>query len=162
MERFPISPKRRRRYERAIRITDLIIYSAVFIGGVAAVFAPPASATDELLQTPTLIAVWAVLLLGGGAVGFLGRLSRRWLIEGPATLASFFGAAIYLILLADLAFQTATTTLAAALVSVAMVSLARRWLELQIFGTEPNTSWKRRLRAAVERRTADVVPRDDA
>lgn len=161
MERYPISPKRRRRYERAIRIVDLIVYSAVFVGGLAAVFVPPASATDELIQTPALIAMWAVLLLGGGLVGFLGRLTRYWLIEGPATVAAFFGAAIYLILLFSAALESATTTLAAALVFVAMAALFRRWLELQIFGTEPNASWKRRLKNALKRRTADVVPRDE-
>lgn len=161
MERYPISPKRRRRYERAIRIVDLIVYSAVFTGGLAAVFAPPTSATDELIQTPVLIALWAVLLLGGGLVGFLGRLTRYWLVEGPGTVAAFFGAAIYLVLLFNAALQSATTTLALALVFIAMAELARRWLELQIFGTEPNATWKRRLRNALTRRTADVVPRDE-
>lgn len=162
MERYPISPKRRRRFERAIRIADLIVYAAVFLGGLAAVFVPPASATDELIRTPILIGVWAVLLLGGGLVGFIGRLTRYWLIEGPATIAAFFGAGIYFILLFNLALQTVTTTLAVALIFVAMVSLARRHLELQIFGTEPNATWKRRLRNAAHRRTADVVPRDES
>lgn len=160
MDRYPISPKRRRRYERAIRIADLIVYAAVFLGGFAAVFAPPTSATDELLQTPLLIGVWATLLLGGGAIGFLGRLTRYWLVEGPGTVAAFFGASIYLFLLFNAALKSATTTLAAALVLVAMVELARRWMELQIFGTEPNATWKRKLKNAISRRTADVVPRD--
>jgi hypothetical protein len=160
MDRLPISPKRRRRYERAIRFVDLIVYLVVFLGGLAAVFATPTSATDELLQTPLLIGVWAVLLLGGGLIGFVGRLSRYWLVEGPATIASFFGAAIYLVLLFNAALESATTTLAAALVAVAMLALGRRFLELQIFGTEPNASWKRRLKNAVTRRTTDVVLRD--
>lgn len=160
MDRYPVSPKRRRRFERAIRVIDLIVYAAVFFGGIAAVFVPPTSATDELLRTPLLIGVWALLLLGGGAVGFIGRLTRYWLVEGPATIAAFFGTAIYLILLFNLALQTVTSTLAAALVFVAMASLARRWLELQIFGTEPGAGWRRRLRNAATRRTSDVVNRD--
>lgn len=161
MQRFPISPKRRRRYERSIRVVDLVIYAAVFLGGLAAVFAPPASATDELIRTPALIALWAALLLGGGLVGFLGRLTRYWLIEGPATLGALFGASIYFILLFNAALDTVTTTMAAVLVFVAMASLARRFLELQIFGTEPNATWKKRLRNAATRRTEDVVPRDE-
>lgn len=160
MDRFPISPKRRRRYERAIRIADLIVYVIVFLGGLAAVFATPTSATDELLQRPILIGVWVTLLLGGGLVGFIGRLTRYWLVEGPGTVASFFGAAIYLALLFNLALQSATSTLAAALVAIAMIALGRRWLELQIFGTEPNASWKRRIKNAISRKTTDVVPRD--
>jgi hypothetical protein len=160
MERFPISPKRRRRYERAIRILDLIVYFVVTIGGLAAVFATPTSATDALIQQPLLIAVWAVLLLGGGSIGFLGRLTRYWLIEGPAAIAAFSGAAIYLALLFNAALASATTTLAAALVAVAMLALGRRVLELQIFGTEPNAPWKQRIRNAITRRTTDVVPRD--
>lgn len=160
MNRHPVPPKRRRRYERAIRILDLVIYSAVFVGGAAAIFATPTSAEDALLKTPILIGVWAVLLLGGGLIGFLGRLTRYWLVESPATVASFFGAAIYLVLLGNAALRSATTTLAAALVLVAMVSLARRWAELQIFGTEPNATWRQRLKNAVTRKTTDVVNRD--
>lgn len=162
MERFPISPRRRRRFERAIRIADLVVYAAVFFGGLAAVFAPPASATDELIRTPVLIGVWIVLLLGGGLVGFVGRLTRYWLIEGPATIAAFFGAGIYFVLIFNLALKSPTSTLAAALILVSMVALARRHLELQIFGSEPNATWKRRLKNAAHRRTADVVPRDES
>lgn len=160
MEKYPVSPKRRRRYERAIRITDLIVYAAVFAGGLAAVFYPPASATDVLIQSPLLIAVWALLLLGGGLVGFLGRLTRYWLVEAPATVAGFFGAAIYLVLVGNLALDSAASTLAATLVFIAALALGRRWLELQIFGTEPSATWRKRFRNAAKRRTADVVQRD--
>lgn len=160
MDKLPVSPKRRRRFERAIRISDLVIYAAVFAGGIAAVAYTPASATDELIRTPVLIVVWAILLIGGGLVGFIGRLTRYWLVEGPATVSAFFGAFIYLILIGNLALGSATSTLAATLILVAMVSLGRRWFELQIFGTEPDLGWRKRLRAAVHRRTGDVVPRD--
>lgn len=160
MDHVPVSPKRRRHYEAAIRVTDLVVYAAVLLGGVAAVFATPTSVVDQLLHTPILIAVWAVLLIGGGLVGFIGRLTRYWLIEGPATVSAFFGALIYLVLLINVALSSSTTTVAAALIFVAMAGLFRRWLELQIFGSEPGAGWRQRIRAATKRRTANVVPRD--
>lgn len=160
MDKHPPTPVRKHRLESTIRILDLIVYAVVFFGGLAAVVATPTSVVDQLLRTPILIAVWAILLLGGGLVGFIGRFTRYWLIEGPATVAAFFGVIIYFVLVVNIALASVTTTVAAALVLVAAIALFRRWLELQIFGSEPNASWRTRFKAATNRRTANVVSRD--
>lgn len=159
MERFPIPTHRRRLYEGAIRVLDLIVYVLVFAGGLYALWATPQSVVDEFVGWEWLIGVWAGFLLAGGLVGFAGRAARFWMIETPATIASFFGVLIYLIVLGRFTFTSITAAVAAALVAVAMLVMLRRWLELQIFGTQPGLDLRGRLLDAATRRTADVAHR---
>ncbi|MEW1990698.1 hypothetical protein [Microbacterium sp. NPDC078849] len=159
MDRWPISPKVRHRYEAIIRIIDLFAYFAVFIGGVYALVGTPNSIVDELAGWEWLILLWAFLLLVGGAAGFLGRFLRWWMIEVPATVLATFGIGIYFIVLGRFAFASITSAVAVALVCVAMLVMVRRYAELQIFATEPGTDFRTRVAAALRRRTPDVVRR---
>lgn len=162
MDRHPIPPERRRRFEALIRLIDLTAYSAVFVGGIWALVFTPDSVTLELSGWPGLIVVWAVLLLAGGGAGFLGRLTRYWVIEVPATVAALFGILIYFVILGQTVFRSVTAAVAAVLVLVAMLLMLRRYLELQIFSTEPDERrFPDRVAAMFRRRTANVVQRDE-
>ena len=159
MDKHPATPRRRALYEAAIRVVDLVVYAAVFLGGIYALVATPNSVVDELAGAEWLLGVWAALLLGGGLVGFIGRLTRYWLVETPGTVGAFFGIMIYFVVLGKFAFASVTSSVAVVLVLAAMGFMIRRWFELQIFGTEPNAKWKVRLQLALARRTANAVSR---
>lgn len=160
MDRHPIPPERRRRFEAVIRIIDLIVYAAVFLGGVYALIGTPATVVDELKGAMWLVAVWSGLLCLGGAVGFIGRLTRFWMVEVPATVLAFFGILIYVVVLGRFAFTSITAAVAAMLIVVAMGLVARRWAELQIFATDPDRhDFRSRLAEALRRRTQDFPHR---
>lgn len=152
MDKLPVKPWRRRWYEAFIRILDLIIYAAVLGGGFIVAFAPPESAINELSGTKYLLVLWATLLIAGGSVGFIGRLVRWWMIEVPATILAFFGALIYFVVLGNRMFASLNAGLATAFVLVGAVVMARRWAELQIFGTEPGKQDFRTFIANIARR----------
>jgi hypothetical protein len=161
MERFPVPQHRRRFYEAIIRIVDLIVYLAVFAGGVYALAFTPATVTEQLADFPALVVMWSFLLMAGGFVGFIGRLTRHWMTEVPATVAAVFGILIYLVILGRFAFISITATVAVVLIVVAMFFMVRRWAELQIFSTEPGSlAFRERVAAAIRRRTADAVAHD--
>lgn len=154
MDKHPVPAARRRRLEAAIRVIDLIVYAAVFSGGVYALFATPSTVEAELAGVEWLIVMWAVLLLLGGAVGFAGRLSRWWMVEVPAAVLSISGILIYLVVLGRFAFTSITAAVAAVLVAVSMLMIVRRWVELQIFSIDPDhPDFRSRLAEALRRRT---------
>lgn len=156
----PAEPARRRRFEAAIRVIDLIVYAAVFAGGIYALAGTPITIIDELTGAEWLIAVWSGLLLTGGLVGFIGRLTRYWFLEVPATVLAFAGILIYLVVLGRFAFTSITAVVATALVLVALGAVARRWAELQIFATDPDAKdFRSRLAEALRRRTTNFVNR---
>lgn len=162
MDRYPVAAERRERFERLIRIIDMIAYATVFVGGVYAMFATPATVIDELQGAMWLVLVWSGLLILGGGVGFVGRLSRFWMIEVPATALAFFGILIYFVVLGRYAFTSVTAAVSAALILVAMCVMVRRWAELQIFATDPNShDFRTRMADALRRRTQNFPRRTE-
>lgn len=160
MDRHPVETARRRRFEEIIRTIDLVVYAAVFAGGVYAIIGTPATVVDELQGFDWLIWLWALLLLAGGLAGFLGRLTRYWFVEVPATVLAFFGLSIYFVVLGRFTFSSITAAVATTCVLVASGMMARRWAELQIFATDPDASdFKTRLADALRRRTTNFVYR---
>jgi len=156
----PTTDDRRRLKEAAIRVIDIVTYAAVFAGGWFALHFTPDSALMLLADWQWVIVLWAVLLIVGGALGFVGRLSRVWAIEVPGTGAGIAGALIYSVVLANAASQSPTALVAEALVIIATLTLLRRYIELQIFTSEPGEkSFAERLANALRRRTTDVVGR---
>lgn len=152
--------ERRRLKEAAIRVIDIITYAAVFAGGWFALHFTPDSALLLLDDWHWVIVLWACLLIVGGALGFTGRLTRVWAIEVPGTAAGIAGAMIYAVVLANAATMTPTALVAEALVIIATLTLLRRYIELQIFTSEPgDKSFAERLANALRRRTADAVSR---
>lgn len=162
MDRHPVETARRRRFEAVIRVIDLVVYGAVFAGGVYALIGTPATIVDELTGAEWLIWLWAGLLLTGGAVGFAGRLARYWFLEVPATVLAFAGILIYLVVLGRFAFTSITAVVATTLVLVALGMVARRWAELQIFATDPDVhDFRSRMADALRRRTSNFVHRHE-
>ena len=159
MDRRPVPAKVRQLWESVIRYIDLVTYIAVFIGGVYAIVGTPNSIVDELIGWEWVIGLWAALLLSGGAVGYAGRLTRWWMLEAPATVLSFFGIVIYFIVLGRFAFTSITSAVAVTLVCVAMLVMVRRYAELQIFASEPNTDLRHRLAEMLQRRTQNFPRR---
>ena len=160
MDRYPVSQRRRRAYEAIIRVIDLATYFAVFLGGIYAIVGTPASIADELVGWEWLIGLWSALLIIGGGVGFIGRLSRRWMVEVPATVLAFFGIVIYVAVLGRFAFTSITAVVALLLIIVAALVMLRRWAELQIFSTDPqHPDFRSRVAEALRRRTNDFVQR---
>jgi hypothetical protein len=162
MDRYPVSPEKRRRLEALIRVIDMIIYLAVLAGGVYALFFTPNTVQTELAGWEWLVPVWAALLLVGGALGFLGRLSRYWVLEVPATPAAAFGMLIYFVILGRTAFESITAAVAATLVLTSMFLMIRRYVELQIFASDPaHKDFQTRLADMLRRRTQNVAPRQE-
>lgn len=156
MDKFPVPTRKRRLFEAVIRIIDLIIYATVFAGGLYALFGTPTTVADELVGAEWLIVMWAGLLMLGGLAGFVGRLIRNWMTELPATWLAATGIIIYFVVLGRFAFTSVTAAVAASLVLVAFMVMARRWAELQIFATDPtNPDWKSRIAQALRRKTPD-------
>lgn len=151
---------RRRLKEATIRVIDIITYAAVFAGGIFALHFTPDSALLLLDGWSWVIVLWATLLIVGGALGFIGRCTRVWAIEVPGTGAGIAGALIYAVVLANAAAHSPTALVAETLVIISTLTLARRYIELQIFTTEPGSkSFPERLAIALRRRTADAVGR---
>mgnify|MGYP001038523139 CR=1 FL=1 len=104
------------------------------------------------------IAIWGSLLLIGGALGFVGRLTRIWVIEIPGASAGFFGSAMYFVILGLAALRLPTAIVAVALVACMMALLGRRYIELQILTSEPgHVRFREKVRQILQRRTADTV-----
>lgn len=160
MQRLPVEPRKRRVIEMTIRVFDILIYAAVVAGGVYALFFTPNTILRELTGWEWMIPIWAGFLLVGGGLGLFARISTIWIFEQAATIASFVGIAMYLIVLGTTAFTSITAAVATALVFVAALGVARRFLELQLFGSDPtHTSFITKLEDAWHRRTPNVVPR---
>lgn len=162
MERFPVPREKRRILEAIIRIIDIVAYFIIFVGGCYAMFFTPDSVQRELAGADWLVPMWAAFLLVGGGLGMVGRISRIWVIEPPADVAAIVGAAIYFVVLGGTLFQSVTAGVATALVFYAMIQMFRRYIELQIFGTDPNVhGFSDRVAEALRRRTANVAPREE-
>jgi hypothetical protein len=149
---------RRKFKEALIRVVDMLAYLAVFLGGIGALFSTPQTVKAALYGFPWLIVIWGILLLVGGVLGFVGRLSRIWVIEIPGASAGFFGAAMYFVILGMAAVALPTALVAVALVACMMFLLGRRYLELQILTSEPgHVKFRDKVRAVMRRRTTNTV-----
>lgn len=154
----PTVNDRRKTKEALIRIVDMLAYAAVFLGGVGAFLYTPATVKSALYGFPVLMVIWGVLLLVGGLLGFVGRLTRIWVIEIPGASAGFFGSAMYFVILGMAAVRLPTAIVAVSLVACMMLLLGRRYVELQILTSEPgDVGFTHKLRAILRRRTTNTV-----
>lgn len=136
----------------------MVIYLVALGGGIFALAFTPESVVKELADWDILVVLWGGLLVLGGLLGFVGRLTRVWVIETPGTVASIFGAAIYVVVLGATAFTTTTAAVAVCLIVISALCLLRRYTELQIFTTDPEAdTFTERLRAALARRTGNTA-----
>lgn len=148
----------RRFKEALIRVIDMVVYAAAVAGGYFALAFPPETVQKHLGGYEWLAVFWGVLLLVAGLLGFVGRLSRFWIIEMPGTAAAIFGGAIYLVVLSAASLESATARVAVTMILIATLYLVRRYVELQIFTTDPGVkTLSDRLEAALRRRTANTI-----
>ena len=154
MEKFPIEPRRRKVVEGSIRGIDIVVYLIVFVSGIYALLLTPTTVTTALQGWDWLIPWWASFLLVGGLFGMIGRISTIWMFEPPADFAAFVGILIYFVVLGNFAFSSVTSSVTTCLVFVAMLGIIRRYIELQLFGSDPmhrdfrsklEDTWNRRI-----------------
>lgn len=152
----PVPTRKRRFYEGTVRVVDLIIYAVIAVGGFVAIAATPTSVVNELGSDSFLVWLWGLMLITSGIAGFLGRLTRRWMVETPATVLGIAGTLIYAAVLASLSLSNISAFVAMAFTLVASGILARRWLELQLFAAPPQSeNVKALIATAVRRKTAN-------
>lgn len=150
--------RRRLAREAFIRAIDMTVYLFAFAGGVFALAVPPDTIRRQLEGFEWLGTCWGVLLLAAGALGFAGRLTRRWIVEVPGTAMAIAGELIYVVVLAATALDSATAWVALCMIAGATLALLRRYVELQILTAEPrHASLAARLDDAFHRRTTDSV-----
>lgn len=161
MQKHPVEPRKRKLIELGIRIIDIICYFVVLLGGFYALFFTPNTIIKELAGYEFLIPIWSSMLLIGGLLGLVGRISTIWLFEPPADVISAGGILIYFYVLGTTAFSSMTAAVASCFVLVAFLGVVRRYLELQLFGSDPtHRSFRARTKDALERRIPNVPQRD--
>jgi hypothetical protein len=154
----PRTSERRRVKEAWIRVVDMVVYLFALAGGVFALLVPPNTIKTQLEGWEWLAIAWGCMLVIAGAFGFIGRLTRIWLIEAPGAVLGIAGGLVYALILGVTAYSSTTAWVAFCIVAIATLELWRRYLELQIFTTDPGVrTLADRLRAALNRRTANTA-----
>lgn len=145
------------RKERLIRWVDVVTYFCVMVSGALTLIQPPASVASAL--DPGWVVSWAVLLLVSGLFGFVGRLTRYWAIEAPGAAAGATGAALYVfVLIISTIDGQITGAVASTFVACMSLLMLRRYVELQLFTTDPgDQSYLDRLRRLLKRKTKDSI-----
>jgi hypothetical protein len=160
MDKFPVGTRKRRVIEMCIRLIDITCYFVVVISGVFALFFTPNAVKIELYGFEWMIGWWASFLLVGGLLGLIGRITTIWIIEPAADVAAFIGITMYFAIVGVSAFSSLTAIVTTCFVSCAGLGVARRYLELQLFGSDPNRrDWRSRIEDAFQRRIPNVPPR---
>lgn len=160
VEKFKVADRKKKRIEMLIRVIDCLIYFVVIVGGLYALFFTPNTVTKELAGFEWMIPWWAGLLIVGGGLGLIGRITTIWILEPAADVASAFGILIYFVVIGTTAFSSITAALASCLVFVAFLGVTRRYLELQLFGSDPTQiTFRQKVQATLERRIPNVTPR---
>jgi hypothetical protein len=154
----PHANERRRAKEAIIRVIDMVVYLFALASGIFALAVPPDTIKEQLTGFEWLGVAWGTLLIVAGFLGFLGRLSRYWVIEVPGTVAAIAGQAVYILVLAVTAPGSPTAWVALCMIIGAALALIRRYIELQIFTTDPEVkTLVERLESALQRRTTDTA-----
>jgi hypothetical protein len=144
--------------EALIRVIDILAYLTVLYGGIGAIYALPLSVDMALRRFHWLIVVWIVFLIVGGSFGAIGRFSRVWIVELLGAGAGMIGSAIYFVILSAAALDGLTALVASSLVLCLGWLMLRRYVELQIFTSEPGEkSFAQRIAEILRRRTTNTV-----
>lgn len=155
----PSTNDRRLRWERTIWVIDQASYLLMAFSGAVVLFATTAFVRREVTW-PEAIIVWGLLLLAGGAAGFVGRLVKVWAIEVLGNVAAQSGGVIYIAIVLS-AVTTGSSAVLLAFVTGATVAILRRYAELQIFTSEPGLdTFSKKVRSLLRRRTTHTVRRE--
>lgn len=152
--------RRRLMWERFIWVIDMAAYLLIAYAGYNAAFEPSVYVI-ETVQNFGAIGLWGVLMLVGGAVSFIGRLSKVWAIEYACNVFAAWGVGLYAVILIPSVLEGGSKVLLA-LVLAAWLLVLRRYAELRIFTSEPGLdTFRKRLDAALRRRTQLAVQREN-
>lgn len=135
---YDVRPRRQAFTVRALATIDVAIGVVSVLAGLVAFMAPPPSIVREI-PIPALIWLWASLLVIGGTSLAFGRLVDRWIFQTSGIAAMIPGAGIYLVVLLRSSALDIGVLCAAGLILLAMLFMARRYLELQAFTAVPRT-----------------------
>jgi len=154
----PRTNESRRAKEAAIRVIDLVVYLFAAAAGVFALTVTPDSIRHQLAGFEWIGVGWGILLVLAGSLAFVGRLTRYWLPEVVGAVFAITGEVVYLIVLGATAFTSVTAWVAICMIVGAMLAMVRRYVELQIFTTDPEVkTLPERLEAMLQRRTSNVA-----
>lgn len=155
----PNENSRRRAVLTAIlKIIDIGVGLTALVGGVFAIVATPESVQHEV-GLGFWIGLWGALLIVGGFCSALGRLVGVWILETVGIVGMAFGVLIYIaVILSVLQGRgSGQVVLAVCMFLVALLAMIRRYVELQIFLSEPEErGWIARLHRLLKLRLPDA------
>lgn len=128
--------RRRAILDGITKAIDVMVGAVAIIAGIYALVATPPSIIREV-SLPFLVVFWGYALILGGVAALLGRLTEIWLLETSGIAATATGTLIYLAVVSTAIANELGVVVAVALILIALLSLARRYVELQKFLAEP-------------------------
>lgn len=130
-----LSPRRRRllAVEKGLDVAVAIV--AIFAGLAALVFTPATVMREVTI--PMLIIAWSGFLILGGLASALGRLTGVWIFETAGIVSMGVGALIYLTVLLGVTPRDPGVLFGCGLILIAVLLMARRYVGLQLFLSEP-------------------------
>lgn len=147
---------RRELLHSILKFIDIAVGITAIVGGVFAIAATPPTVMREV-SVPLLVWIWGGLLIIGGFGGALGRITGIWLLETTGIVAMGAGTLIYIAVVGSLVPDQMGLVVAITLFVVALLSMVRRYVELQIFLSEPDEpGFVSRLHAAFRLRVPNT------
>lgn len=148
-----IRSRRKEILEGLLRAIDVTVGMLAMVAGIFALAATPPTILREV-TIPQLVWLWGGLLIVGGFAAALGRIIGLWIFETSGIAAMAFGTAIYAVVLSQVIHDELGVIVAAALITIALLLMARRYVQLQIFTSEPDErGWLSRVVTVLTRRT---------
>lgn len=150
--------RRRAILDGMLKGIDVTVGLVALVAGVFALVAAPPSIVREV-SLPFLVTLWGVLLIAGGFSSALGRLTGLLILETAGIVGAAFGALIYLVVVSTAIADALGVAVAVCLILIALLSMVRRYVELQIFLSEPGKRGLfRHLRHFLRGRPTSVLP----
>lgn len=153
--------RRRSALALLLKLIDIGVGLTAIVGGVFAIIATPATVAHEV-GVPGLVYLWGALLIVGGFCAALGRLVGIWILETTGIVGMCFGTLIYIGVIAGVLQGRGgpEVIVAVCMFIVALLAMIRRYVELQIFTSEPNErGWIARLHSLLKLRLPDAPGR---
>lgn len=119
-----------------LKAIDITVGLVSVVAGVFALVAAPPSVVREV-SLPFLVVLWGALLIAGGLSSALGRLTGIWILETAGIISATSGTLIYLVVVSTAIGATLGAAVVASFILIALLAMARRYIELQIFLSEP-------------------------
>lgn len=156
-EQTPPNSRRRAVLDALLKAIDVTVGLVALVAGVFALAAVPPSIVREV-SLPFLVILWGVLLIVGGFSSALGRLTGIWLLETAGIMGAASGTLIYLVVVSTAIRDELGVVVAVCLILIALLAMTRRYVELQIFLSEPDgRGLLARLQSILRIRTASTL-----